>query len=167
MKRPRQGTDKHDARRVMDCLRRVVRSLQTGSRSRSTGVNLTGAQLWILQQIREAPGISVTQLAAQTLTNASTASEVATRMVNAGYVKRVSHRSDGRRIHLTLTTRGAAVLRGSPRQVQEKLATALRSLSAQKLSRLADTFEEWLAEARLQRTPATLLNTTSKVVEEE
>jgi len=164
--RRRSATDNRDARRVMDCLRRIVRSLQTASRARSRGAKLTGAQLWILQQIAKTPGISLTQLAAQTLTNASTASEVATKMVSSGYVKRVSHRSDGRRIHLTLTARGAAVLRGLPQPVQDKLASALLSLPPQKLSRLADTFEEWVTEAKLQRTPATLMNANSGLAEE-
>ncbi len=156
--RRRPDTDNRNARRVMDCLRRMVRALQTASRSRSTRVNLSGAQLWILQQIGETPGISLTQLAAQTLTNASTVSEMAARMVRAGYVRRMSHRADARKIHLTLTNRGAAVLRGSPPPVQEKITTALLSLSPQKLSRLADDFEAWVSESRLQRTPATMLN---------
>lgn len=156
-RRPRPATDNRDARRVMDCLRRVVRSLQTASRSRSRGAKLSGAQLWVLQQIAKAPGISLTRLAAQTLTNASTASEVATKMVRAGYVKRVAHRSDARRIHLTLTKRGAEVLRKSPRPLQDKLANALLSLSTRKLGLLADTFEDWITEAGLQRTPATML----------
>jgi MarR family transcriptional regulator, organic hydroperoxide resistance regulator len=151
----------------MDCLRRVVRALQTASRARSRNAKLTGAQLWVLQQIAKTPGISLTQLAAQTLTNASTASEMAAKMVSSGYVKRVSHRSDGRRIHLTLTARGTAVLRGLPQPVQDKLANALLSLPPQKLSRLADAFEDWITEARLLRTPATLLNTTSGIDREQ
>lgn len=161
-RRPRRATSDRDARRVMDCIRRIVRSLQTASRSRSGGVNLTGAQLWVLRQIARTPGISLTQLAAQTLTNSSTVSEVAARMVSAGYVKRVAHASDGRRIHLTLTPRGATVLRGLPQLAQERLADALRALPAAKVALLADTFEEWVTSARLQRTPATLLSLTSR-----
>lgn len=142
----------------MDCLRRIVRSLQTASRSRPTGGNLTGAQFWIMQQIGRAPGISLTRLAAQTLTNTSTVSEAAARLVNAGYVKRVSHQADARKITLTLTSRGAAVLRGSEQPVQEQLTNALVALPTQKLSRLADTLEQWVSEARLQRTPASMLS---------
>lgn len=156
-RRPRD-TDHDNAKRVMDCLRRVMRALQTASRSRPSAARLTGAQLWVLYQIGKTPGISLTQLAARTLTNSSTVSEVAARMVSDRYVKRASHHGDARRIRLTLTNRGAVVLRGSPEPVQEKLTKALLSLSERKLARLADTFEEWTGEARLQRTPATMLN---------
>ena len=141
----------------MDCLRRIVRALQTASRARPTGTNLTGAQLWIMQRISRTPGISLTELAAQTLTNSSTVSEVAARLASSGYVRRVSHDSDARKITLTLTRRGATALRASAQPVQEKLAEALAAMAPRDVAQLAETLEKWISGARLQRTPASLL----------
>ena len=111
-----------------------------------------------MQQISRTPGISLTALAAQTLTNGSTVSEVAARLVRSGYVRRVSHDSDARKITLTLTRRGSTALRASSQPVQEKLAEALAVMPARDLARLAETLEEWVTGAGLQRTPASMLN---------
>jgi DNA-binding MarR family transcriptional regulator len=159
-----QDIDRREARRVMDCLRRVARALQTASRSRSKGAKITGAQLWVLHQIGRTPGISLSQLALQTLTNTSTVSEVTSRLVSTGYLRRNSHATDGRRSHLSLTSRGAAVLRATPPPAQEKLANALLSLSRRDLAQLADLFDEWIAEAGLQRTPASMLDSVARPV---
>ena len=155
-----------DARRVMDCLRRIVRELQTASRSRSSKVRLSGAQLWVLQQIGKTPGITLTQLAAQTLTNTSTVSELTSRMVKAGYVKRGSHRADGRRITLSLTGRGMLAVRGSQRAFQDRLTGALLGLPQSQVARLADAFAAWVGAAKLKRTPAKLLNSHASPIDE-
>lgn len=111
-----------------------------------------------MQRISRTPGISLTELAAQTLTNSSTVSEVAARLAASGYVRRVSHDSDARKITLTLTRRGINAVRASSQPVQEKLAEALSAMAPEDVARLAETLEKWVSGARLQRTPASLLS---------
>jgi DNA-binding MarR family transcriptional regulator len=142
--------------RVMNGLRRVVRALSASARALPESGGVSGAQLFVLRQIANAPGASVRELAERTLTGQSTVSEVVSRLVDRGLVERGTSARDARQTVLTLTTKGRRATARSETTAQERLAAALDTLPADERETLAWGFERWLAAAGLAETPATM-----------
>lgn len=145
-----------DTVRVMESLRRVVRSLSTSLRGSSRADGITGAQLFVLRQIAAAPGLSMNELAARTLARQSTVSEVVSRLTHRGLVVRGVRIDDARQAALTLTAPGRRAIAGVDATTQERLAEGLASLSAAQRTALADGLETWLAAAGLADVPAAM-----------
>jgi DNA-binding MarR family transcriptional regulator len=124
-------------RAALDGIRRIVQTLRVSSRAAEQRVGLTGAQLFVLQRLREAPELSMNELAARTLTHQSSVSVVVARLLDRGLVARVRSESDARRVHVSLTARGKALLRSAPAVAQDELIVALRSLPGQERRALA------------------------------
>ena len=109
-----------------------MRALSASAHGSGRGV--TGAQLFVLRQIGDTPGISVDALARRTFARQSTVSEVVARLTG----RRVVKNNDA-----------------GP-TAQERLAAALERLSPRQRRALADSLEAWLVEAQLAGTPATM-----------
>ena len=141
--------------RVMDSLRRIVRVLGASARGPARH-GATGAQLFVLRQIDAAPGLSIGELAARTLTGQSTVSEVVTRLVERGMVSRRANPADARQTRLQLTARGRAAVHDTDPTAQERLAEGLVALDAHDRDQLAVALERWLEAAGLAELPATM-----------
>src|SRR5437763_1011424 len=63
-----------DVRSIMDAIRRIVRVLRVSSRACEKQVGLSGAQLFVLHKLEEAPALSLNQLADRTRTHQSSVS---------------------------------------------------------------------------------------------
>ncbi len=153
-KRPRPSPD--DAVRAMDALRRVVSALRSSSRTAVAERGVTGAQLFVLQQLDATPNQSVSDLAVRTSTRQNSASEVVARLVRRGLVTRAASAEDGRRAVVSLTSAGRAVVRRAPPVAQGTLVDALLRLSARQRRALAEGLERWVTEASLSSVPATM-----------
>ena len=142
--------------RVMDSLRRIVRVLGASARGTAARDGATGAQLFVLHQIDAAPGLSIGELAARTLTGQSTVSEVVSRLVERGLVERHADPTDARQTRLQLTARGRTTVRDTEPTAQERLATGLASLAPAERDELARALDRWLEAAGLAELPATM-----------
>jgi DNA-binding MarR family transcriptional regulator len=144
MERRRRGRpgQAEDVRTVMDALRRLVRALRLSARAAEKTVGISGAQLFVLQELAAAPADSLGALAARTHTDQSSVSVVVRRLVERGLVARRSAPADARRVELALTTPGRAVLRRAPEPVQKRLVAALARLSPPRRRVLARTLAE-------------------------
>ena len=151
--KPKAGDD---TRRTLDALRRLVRALSASAHGSGRGV--TGAQLFVLRQIGDTPGISVDALARRTFARQSTVSEVVARLTAAGLVTRARSSADARRVELALSAAGRRVVKNNDAgpTAQERLAAALERLSPRQRRALADSLKAWLVEAQLAGTPATM-----------
>lgn len=136
-------------RAVLDSVRRIVRALRESSREAERKVGISGAQLFVLQQLAGGPARSVSELAARTLTHQSSVSVVVQRLVSARLVARSPSRSDRRRAELRLTPRGQDLLRSTPPLAQERLIRAVRALSARRRAQLASGLSEVAGRMRL------------------
>ena len=121
----------------MDDLRRLVQYLRLSAGAAQKRIGLSGAQLFVLQQLARAPASSVEELAARTLTDQSSVSVVVTRLAARNLVLRRRSPHDGRRVEILLTARGRALLRRAPRSAQEKLVAGLHKMTPAQLTRLA------------------------------
>jgi DNA-binding MarR family transcriptional regulator len=126
-----------DVRRVLDSVRRVVRVLRLGSRAAEKQVGLSSAQLFVLQKLAEARGLSVNELAERTHTHQSSVSVVVQRLADRGLVARVRSAKDARQMRISVTPSGRAALRGAPEVSQNRIIDALRRMPAPRRRQLA------------------------------
>src|SRR3954471_6335450 len=141
MKRTTGERSMQSARRVVDALRRVVQSLRLSARAAETDLGLSGAQLFVLQKLSEERSLSVNDLAERTLTHQSSVSVVAARLVEKGLVARERAAGDARRLELSITPKGRAMLRKSPLAAQERLLHGLAEMSERERAQLAGLLE--------------------------
>lgn len=125
---PTARTDDAEVAQVFNSLRRLVHALHNASRDTERRLGVTGAQLFVLAQLRATPSISINALAERTMTHQSTVSVVVRRLVRRKLVKKVRSADDARRVELTLTPAGSALLRRAPELVQVRLARAIESV---------------------------------------
>ena len=88
---------------VFNTLRRLVHSMHAASRETERRLGVTGAQLFVLTQLRTTPSLSINALAERTMTHQSTVSVVVRRLVRRKLVRKVRATDDARRVELTLT----------------------------------------------------------------
>lgn len=130
---------------ILDSIRRIVSVLRVGSRAAEKQVGLSGAQLFVLSTLADAPALSINELADRTHTHQSSVSVVVSRLVEQGLVSRVRSGGDARRLELSLTPAARARLRKAPDTPQQRLVEAAQLLPpaqrrqlARLLARLAD-----------------------------
>ncbi|MCE9670862.1 MarR family transcriptional regulator [Myxococcus stipitatus] len=112
----------------MDGIRRVVRLLRVSARASERLVGISGAQLFVLQQLAEAGPCSINALAERTLTHQSSVSVVVARLQERELVTRRPSPEDGRRVEVALSPAGRALLREAPAMAQTRLIDGLRKL---------------------------------------
>ena len=134
------------ARETLDAIRRIVQALRESSRAAEKRAGLSGAQLFVLHALEEAPGLSLNQLAERTRTHQSSVSAVVTRLTRERLIERGTAQGDARRAVLRLSPRGHGRLRAAPRTAQERLIAAVDALPAADRRRLAATLNR-LVEA--------------------
>jgi DNA-binding MarR family transcriptional regulator len=151
-----------DTRTVLDAIRRIVQALRESSRFAEKQVGLSGAQLFVLQKLDEAPALSVNELAACTHTHQSSVSTVIARLVERGLVERAMSASDRRTVRLSLTPRGRNLVRRAPDVAQGRLIRAIAHLPVARRRALALGLDD-LAQtvADVARAPAMFFEETS------
>jgi DNA-binding MarR family transcriptional regulator len=122
---PRQEAALND---VVTALRQITQAIRLSSSAVQEALGISGAQLFVLQQLAAQPGASMGELAERTLTDQSSVSTVVSRLVERGRVARRTAAGDARRVELTLTPAGRALLKHAPELPQARLMTTLREL---------------------------------------
>jgi len=148
---------REDGARALDALRSVVRALRLNSHAVERRIGLTGAQLFVLQQLEEAPAHSMNELAARTFTHQSSVSVVVSRLFDRGLVTREASAADARRTEIGLSGRGRAMLRRAPVTVQSQLVAGMRKLPAARLRALATALEQWISASGIRSANPPLL----------
>lgn len=138
---------------ALDALRRIVRALGISARTAERSAGVTGAQLFVLEQLHQAPAHSLNDLADRTFTHQSTVSVVVDRLVTRGLVTRERSTADARQVELTLTPAGRAALRRAPPPAQSRLIAALHALPARECRALADTLGRVVRQMKLTGGP--------------
>jgi DNA-binding MarR family transcriptional regulator len=129
-----------DCQRILDCIRRLVRLLRLSERAAERAVGLSGARLFVLQELGREPALSLNDLAQRTRTDQSSVSVVVTHLADAGFVQRRRSGEDARRTELSLTRRGRAIIRKAPQVAQQLLRDGIDQLSPADRNRFARLF---------------------------
>lgn len=130
----------NDSQRILDSVRRLVQLLRLSDRAAQAKVGLSGAQLFVLSELGKEDALSLKELAERTRTDQSSVSVVVGRLVDAGFVTRDRADEDARRLVLTLTRSGRAILQRAPAIAQERLLEAVDALSPTARRQFADAF---------------------------
>lgn len=146
-----------DSQRILDSIRRLVRLLRLADRAAQNELGLSGAQLFVLQELGKTPSLSLNELAERTRTDQSSVSVVVTRLVDAGLVTRERDARDARRLVLTLTKPGLAAVRRSSPAAQERILEVLDAMSPADRKRFGDAFEHLVSELGAEKGPAPMM----------
>ncbi len=130
----------------MDGLRHVVRALRVSARAAEKSAGISGAQLFVLQQLAGGAALSIGELALRTATDQSSVSVVVGRLAGRKLVMRRPGARDARRVEVTLTSRGRGVLDRSPEAIQVHLLKALGRLPRPTRRALATSLRALLRE---------------------
>jgi DNA-binding MarR family transcriptional regulator len=145
-----------EVRAALDALRRLVQGIRTHAAQAERSTGLSGAQLFVLQQLAEAPAQSLNELAARTRTHQSSVSTVVTRLVERRLVSRRRAADDGRRLLLEVTPTGRAQLASAPESAQSRLIAALEALPTARRRSLVRDLGELVAALGMDREPPAL-----------
>jgi DNA-binding MarR family transcriptional regulator len=123
---------------ALDALRRIVRALRLASTAAEGALGVSGAQLFVLEQLADGVsargvGLSIAELAARTRTDPSSVSVVVGRLVERRLVARRVSKVDARRAEVAITASGRSLLRRAPPPIQTKLIEGLTALSPAQL----------------------------------
>jgi len=130
------------AREIVGSIQRIARELRVSGRAAEGAVGLGAAQLAVLSRAAEGRGASLGELAARTMTDPSSVSVVVARLVAAGLATRRRSPEDERRVEISITAAGRALLRRAPTSPEERLVAAVASLPAAKQAALARLLDE-------------------------
>lgn len=133
----------------MNAIRSVVRALRINTRAIEVKMGISLAQLFVLQQLSERPAESLNELAERTATHQSSVSVVVRRLVEHGYVSRVASATDKRRIEISVTDSGRALLAGAPLTIQTQMINGMSRMPQDDQVALADLLERWLRESKI------------------
>ncbi len=139
---------------VVNSLRRITQAIRLSSSVVQDKLGITGAQLFVLQELAEVPGASLRELADRTLTDQSSVSVVVSRLVEGGQVVRRTSATDARRTELSLSGAGRALLRRAPELAQTRLVAALRAEPVSRLRITAGVLTHVAGELGGARAPA-------------
>jgi DNA-binding MarR family transcriptional regulator len=146
---PEKAPDGEDAREILDAIRRIVKALRVTSRESEKRFGLSAAQLFVLHKLAGERGISLSELAARTLTHQSSVSVVVKRLIDQGLVQSQRSESDARKLELSLTPRGRALLRKVPGAAQDRLISGIRRMPASSRRTLARLLTRLVTETGL------------------
>lgn len=113
---------------VLKKLRIVIRAAQRHSSWIERQCGVSGAQLWVMQELLDRPGMRVGELAQQLAIHQTTTSNLVEALVKKAYVVKMRDQQDQRVVKLMLTEPGEAVLRGAPKPSRGLLPEALAKL---------------------------------------
>lgn len=121
---------KNDPLLILGKFRILIRAAQRHSAAIQKQCGVSGAQLWMLQELRDAPGMRVGELAARMAIHQTTASNLLEALVKSGHVLKSRDESDQRVVNLSLTASGARLLRKAPQPARGLLPEALARVSS-------------------------------------
>lgn len=130
---------------ALDAMRTILQEVRVANRATEQELGISGAQLFVLEELGRAPADSLNDLALRAGTRHSSMSIVVTRLVEAELVTRVSSPDDARRVQLALTARGRRLLRLAPPSAQARLLATARTLPVAQLAQLGAGLSAWRA----------------------
>lgn len=126
-------------------MRVVMRAAQRHSAQIEKQCGVSGAQLWVMQELLERPGLRMGELAGKMSIHQTTASNLVDALVKKAYVRKARDQPDHRVVTLTLTVEGQAVIAGAPQPARGLLPSALAQLDAASLAHLNQGLSALLA----------------------
>lgn len=121
---------------VLKKLRVVIRAAQRHSAWVEKQCGISGAQLWVMQEVHDAPGARVGEIASRLAIHQTTMSNLLNGLVRQGYIVKSRDENDQRVVKLTLSEDGKRLLEQAPKPARGLLPEALLQMDDAALSEL-------------------------------
>jgi DNA-binding MarR family transcriptional regulator len=121
--------------RVMDVVPRLMHRIKRSMREAATP-ELTVPQFRVLRLVSRQPGIGVSAVAERLGMSVTAASALVDRIVRSGELARIQDAQERRRVHLSVTPKGAARIARAEAHTRSWLADEIGSLPARDRRRL-------------------------------
>lgn len=121
---------------ILKKLRIVIRAAQRHSLWIEKQCGVSGAQLWIMQELHDHPGLRVGELADKLAIHQTTASNLLDALRKRGYVVKARDSDDQRVVNLKLSEEGKTVLVKAPTPARGLLPEAILNLDEESLLQL-------------------------------
>jgi DNA-binding MarR family transcriptional regulator len=121
---------------LLQKFRIVIRAAQRHSQWIEKQCGVSGAQLWLMQELAENPGLRVGELARRMAIHQTTVSNLLYGLEKRGLIGKQRDRVDQRVVKLVLSEAGQAALEAAPKPARGLLPEALRKLDADALGKL-------------------------------
>ncbi len=149
-------------------LRKIIRSINLESKKIEKEFGISIPQLLVLQFLSEQEDYRASSKDIKTYINlnASTVSGIVSRLEDKGLVARLPNSQDRRGTYITLTAKGADLLKESPTTLQEKMSIRLKKLSRQQIEQLnssIETLTQLMDAEDIDAAPLITLNEIPKV----
>lgn len=138
---------RHDLR-ILQALRRIIRSVELHSRQLAAKFKITGPQLICLLTVKEHQPVTATRIAKNIHVSPSTVVGILDRLEEKELIARERGTQDRRRVYVSLTAKGQKLASKAPSPLQDKFADALNALPeleqvtiALSLERIVDLME--------------------------
>lgn len=137
-KTPKRAVADRDERtnRALAALRQIIGTAKRQFVNLREQSDISGAQLWALAQVKNAPGLTMQELAAVMTVHQSTASNLVEKLESAGYVRKKREVMDRRVVRLYATAAGTQLLKKAPSPVRDVLPEAVKQLTDEELKTL-------------------------------
>jgi len=142
---------------AVDAFRRILRQLRRVARRTELATGLSAAQAFVLNAVNGAPGCSLNDVAALTMTDRSSVAAIVDRLVDERYLMRTQAAEDRRRASLSVTARGRRAIRDAASPPTMLLVDAIRALPAADRTTLARMLSKLTREMGVAEEPATML----------
>lgn len=117
-------------------LRIVIRAAQRHSNWIEKQCGVSGAQLWVMQELHEAPGARVGEVAEKLAIHQTTASNLLDALVKKGLVLKERDPKDQRAVQLALSREGRTLLEKAPKPARGLMPEALHKMDEVGLAEL-------------------------------
>jgi len=144
MARKSADTDTSAGLSALQKLRIVIRASQRHSAWIEKQCGVSGAQLWIMQELQDEPGLRVGEIAARLAVHQTTVSNLLDSLQKRGYVIKQRDPGDMRAVKLALSEQGDDLLLLAPKPARGLLPEALRQMDAQGLKQLDEGLQSLL-----------------------
>jgi MarR family transcriptional regulator, organic hydroperoxide resistance regulator len=124
---------------------RLEHAVERASKRMEDTLGISGPQRFALRLIGHTPGLGAGELAGSMHLHPSTVTGMIQRLEGRGYVKRVAHPTDGRRMHLHLTPAGVRLTRARP-TIEHAVRATLAQCPAAKQRAAAELLDRFSRE---------------------
>ena len=148
--------DIRHSQKILDSIRRIVRALRIASRRAEARFGLSGAQLFVLQALKDGSSLTINELGERTYTHQSSVSAIVTKLEETGFLSRTQSRSDARRKEVKITSKGKNLLKMRIELGQSRLLAGISKLSDRERRLLSVLMEKLVKHSGFSDLPVSM-----------